>query len=64
MDFCSCSHHDRYRNGTLDGKTTGDLFLVYARTGEQRSSFLVEKIMPGFLMGISTRTWYESVNHF
>jgi isovaleryl-CoA dehydrogenase len=41
-------------NGTLDGATTGDLFLVYARTGEKRSeisSFLVEKGMRGFSMG-------------
>ena len=42
-------------NGTLDGgKTTGDLFLVYARTGSNRSditSFLVEKHMEGFFVG-------------
>jgi isovaleryl-CoA dehydrogenase len=42
-------------NGTLDGgSTTGDLFLVYARTGPQRSditSFLVEKDMEGFTVG-------------
>jgi isovaleryl-CoA dehydrogenase len=42
-------------NGTLDeGKTTGDLFLVYARTGPNRSditSFAVEKGMPGFTVG-------------
>jgi len=42
-------------NGTLDGgKTPGDLFLVYARTGPNRSditSFLVEKDMPGFSVG-------------
>jgi len=42
-------------NGTLDGgKTTGDLFLVYGRTGPNRSditSFLVEKDMPGFSVG-------------
>jgi len=42
-------------NGTLDGgKTTGDLFLVYARTGPERSditSFVVEKDMPGFQVG-------------
>jgi isovaleryl-CoA dehydrogenase len=38
----------------LDGKTTGDLFLVYARTGDHRSDvscFLVEKDMAGFTMG-------------
>jgi len=41
-------------NGTLDGKTTGDVFLVYARTGEKRtdlSMFIVEKDMPGFSLG-------------
>ncbi len=42
-------------NGTLDdGKTTGDLFLVYGRTGPNRrdvTSFLVEKDMPGFSVG-------------
>ncbi|KAG7350604.1 isovaleryl-CoA dehydrogenase [Nitzschia inconspicua] len=42
-------------NGTLDGgNTTGDLFLVYARTGPERSditSFVVEKDMPGFHVG-------------
>lgn len=42
-------------NGTLDdGKTPGDLFLVYARTGPDRkdiTSFLVEKDMPGFSVG-------------
>lgn len=33
-------------NGTTDGRTTGDVFLVYARTGPGRqdvSMFLVEK---------------------
>ena len=42
-------------NGTLDGgQTTGDLFLVYARTGPNRSditSFVVEKGTPGFSVG-------------
>ena len=42
-------------NGTLDGgTTTGDLFLVYARTGPGRgdiTSFVVEKDMPGFSVG-------------
>jgi isovaleryl-CoA dehydrogenase len=42
-------------NGTLDGgATTGDLFLVYARTGPDRSditSFVVEKGMDGFVVG-------------
>lgn len=33
-------------NGTVDGRSTGDVFLVYARTGPARqdiSMFLVEK---------------------
>lgn len=41
-------------NGTVDGRTTGDVFLVYARTGLGRqdiSMFLVEKGMPGFALG-------------
>ena len=42
-------------NGTLDGgTTTGDLFLVYAKTGPARSDvtlFLVEKDTPGFTVG-------------
>jgi isovaleryl-CoA dehydrogenase len=44
-------------NGTIDGKTTGDLFLVYARTapagtkGGALTSFLVQKGMPGFTVG-------------
>jgi len=41
-------------NGTLDGKTTGDCYLVYARTGQGKgdvSLFLVEKGMPGFTLG-------------
>jgi hypothetical protein len=43
-------------NGTVDGKTTGDIFLVYAKTGKGRSasdltSFLVEKGTPGFSVG-------------
>ncbi|GMI51615.1 hypothetical protein TeGR_g9531 [Tetraparma gracilis] len=41
-------------NGTLDGETTGDYFLVYARTGEKKtdlSMFIVEKDMPGFSLG-------------
>ena len=44
----------REQNGTLDGATTGDLFLVYARTGPGRTDvtqFLVEKGMPGFRLG-------------
>jgi isovaleryl-CoA dehydrogenase len=42
-------------NGTLDGgQTTGDVFLVYARTGPGRSditTFVVEKNMDGFTVG-------------
>jgi isovaleryl-CoA dehydrogenase len=41
-------------NGTLTGKETGDLFLVYARTGEKRSDitqFIVEGGMDGFSIG-------------
>lgn len=41
-------------NGTLTGKETGDLFLVYARTGEKRSDitqFIVEGGMKGFSVG-------------
>eukprot|EP01035_Chromulina_nebulosa_P019489 gene19489-25375_t len=43
-------------NGTLDGKTTGDVYLVYAKTGPGRgagdlTSFIVEKDMPGFTLG-------------
>jgi isovaleryl-CoA dehydrogenase len=41
-------------NGTLDGTSTGDLFLVYARTGPGKfdiTQFLVTKGMPGFSLG-------------
>lgn len=41
-------------NGTVDGKETGDNFLVYARTGDKKSEislFVVEKGMPGFSLG-------------
>lgn len=41
-------------NGTTDGINTGDVFLVYARTGPGRqdvSMFVVEKGMPGFRLG-------------
>jgi isovaleryl-CoA dehydrogenase len=42
-------------NGTIDGKDTGDIFLVYARTSNDPrrglTSFLVEKGMPGFTLG-------------
>ena len=36
-------------NGTVDDKgTPGDCVLVYAKTGEKVSSFLVEKGVPGY----------------
>ncbi|CAE8632603.1 unnamed protein product [Polarella glacialis] len=41
-------------NGTLDGETTGDAYLVYARTGstaKEISLFLVEKGTKGFSLG-------------
>lgn len=41
-------------NGTLTGKETGDLFLVYARTGKERSDitqFIVESGTEGFSVG-------------
>ena len=46
-------------NGTVDGgQTTGDIFLVYAKTGPKRSDitqFVVEKGMPGFSVGQKIR---------
>jgi isovaleryl-CoA dehydrogenase len=41
-------------NGAINDSELGDVFLVYARTGEARadvSVFLVEKGMPGFSLG-------------
>jgi isovaleryl-CoA dehydrogenase len=43
-------------NGTINGKDTGDVFLVYAKTNLKAkngglTSFLVEKGMPGFTLG-------------
>jgi isovaleryl-CoA dehydrogenase len=41
-------------NGTLDGKTTGDAYLVYAKTGAGKSDlslFIVPKGTPGFSLG-------------
>jgi len=41
-------------NGTIDGETTGDAYVAYAKTGEKKSDvslFLVEKGMPGFSLG-------------
>lgn len=43
-------------NGALDDQTLGDVFLVYAKTGEREiSSFVVEKGMPGFSLGQKIR---------
>merc|ERR1712151_900492 len=41
-------------NGTTDGTNTGDLFLVYAKTGEKKTDitqFVIEKDMVGFKLG-------------
>lgn len=41
-------------NGAIDDDTLGDVFLVYARTGNTRNElgqFIVEKGMPGFSLG-------------
>ena len=39
-------------NGGIDDETQGDIFVVYAATGERSlSAFLVEKGMPGFGLG-------------
>jgi isovaleryl-CoA dehydrogenase len=39
-------------NGGIDDQTLGDIFVVYAATGERSlSAFLVEKGMPGFALG-------------
>ncbi|TFJ88384.1 hypothetical protein NSK_000733 [Nannochloropsis salina CCMP1776] len=41
-------------NGTVDGQSTGDVYLVYAKTGQAAkdvSMFLVEKGSPGFRLG-------------
>jgi isovaleryl-CoA dehydrogenase len=39
-------------NGAVDDATLGDVFVVYAKTGErQLSTFLVEKGRPGFALG-------------
>lgn len=41
-------------NGAIDDNTLGDVFLVYARTGDSRNTvgqFLVEKGMDGFALG-------------
>ena len=38
-------------NGAIDEGTPGDLFLVYAKTGDRISTFLVEKDFDGFELG-------------
>ncbi|HEX7928161.1 MAG TPA: acyl-CoA dehydrogenase family protein [bacterium] len=38
-------------NGAVDDKETGDIFLIYAKTGDHISSFIVRKGMPGFKLG-------------
>ncbi len=38
-------------NGALDDTTLGDVFLVYAKTGDRISTFLVERGFPGFHLG-------------
>ena len=38
-------------NGAIDRNTSGDVFLVYAKTNGRISSFVVEKNMPGFTLG-------------
>ena len=38
-------------NGALDDTTLGNLFLVYAKTDQGLSSFIVERDFPGFSLG-------------
>lgn len=46
-------------NGAIDDQTLGDIFLVYARTGERSiSTLLVEKGAPGFSLG---QRWKEKL---
>jgi isovaleryl-CoA dehydrogenase len=46
-------------NGGIDDETLGDVFIVYAATGEREiSSFLVEKGMPGFRLG---QKWHDKL---
>jgi isovaleryl-CoA dehydrogenase len=42
-------------NGCVDDHELGDLFLIYARTGEHISTFVVEKGMEGFSLGQKIR---------
>lgn len=54
MRTLTCLHYDSTLLQTIDGKTTGDLFLLYARTGSGKldlTQFVVEKGMPGFTLG-------------
>ena len=46
-------------NGAVDDQTLGDIFLVYARTGERSiSTLVVEKEAPGFSLG---QCWKEKL---
>jgi isovaleryl-CoA dehydrogenase len=46
-------------NGSIDDQTLGDIFLVYARTGERSiSTLVVEKDAPGFSLG---QRWKEKL---
>ena len=46
-------------NGAVDDQTLGDIFLVYARTGERSiSTLVVEKDTPGFSLG---QLWKEKL---
>jgi isovaleryl-CoA dehydrogenase len=46
-------------NGAVDPQTVGDVFLVYARTGERSiSTLVVEKDSPGFALG---QCWKEKL---
>ncbi|HXQ21136.1 MAG TPA: acyl-CoA dehydrogenase family protein, partial [Candidatus Acidoferrales bacterium] len=38
-------------NGSVDERSLGDVFLVYAKTHDRISTFLVEKGFPGFALG-------------
>ena len=38
-------------NGAIDDRTLGDVFIVYAKTNDRISTFLVEKGFPGFSLG-------------
>ncbi len=38
-------------NGAIDDRTLGDVFIVYAKTDDAISTFLMEKGFPGFTLG-------------